>query len=91
MASIGFIIEQIKRDPSRLLEHLPIRQVCLQLGLNYRDRCLDPATTTALFIKQIIDGNSSCAQVRHQGPAWGGRKFSAQAYCKARMRLPRLD
>lgn len=84
MASIGFVIEQIKRDPSRLLEQLPIRDVCLQLQLNFRDRCLDPATTAALFIRQVIDGNSSCAQVRHRTD----RKFSAQAYCKARMRLP---
>jgi hypothetical protein len=84
MASIGCFIEQIKRDPSGLLRHLPIREVCLQLGLSFRDRCLDPATTVALFIKQIINRNSSCVQVRH----WGDRKFSAQAYCQARMRLP---
>lgn len=84
MASIAFVIEQIKQDPSRLLDHLPIRQVCLQLGVNFRDRCLDPATTVGLFIRQVIDGNSSCAQVRHLS----NRPFSAQAYCKARMRLP---
>jgi len=51
--------------------------------LNFRDRCLDPATTVGLFIQQIIDGNSSCAAVRHRGT----RRFSAQAYCKARQRL----
>jgi hypothetical protein len=84
MASIAFILDQIKQDPSRLVDHLPIHRVCLELGLDWRDRCLDPATTTVLFIKQIIHGNSSCAQVRH----WGNRTFSAQAYCQARMRLP---
>jgi hypothetical protein len=83
MASIGFIIEQIKKDPAQLLKYLPVREVCLQLGLSWRDRCLDPATTVASFIKQIIDGNSSCAQVRHRGD----HKFTAQAYCKARQRL----
>ncbi len=83
MASIGFIIEQIKQNPAQLLDHLPVREVCLQLGLSFRDRCLDPATTVAFFIKQIVDGNSSCAKVRHLGD----RKFSAQAYCKARQRL----
>jgi hypothetical protein len=38
MASIGCFIEQIKRDPSGLLRHLPIREVRLQLGLSFRDR-----------------------------------------------------
>jgi len=83
MASIAAVLDRIKQNPSCLLDHLPIRQVCRELQLQWRDRCLDPATTTALFIKQIIHGNSSCAQVRH----WGDRTFSAQAYCKARMRL----
>jgi hypothetical protein len=83
MASIGFIIEQIKHDPARLLHHLPIREVCLQLGLRWRDRCLDPVTTVTLFIQQVIDGNSSCARVRHRCD----RRFSAQAYCQARQRV----
>jgi hypothetical protein len=83
MASIGLALEQIKKNPAQLLDHLPVREVCLQLGIDSRDRCLDPATTVALFIKQIIDGNSSCAQVRHRGDC----RFSAQAYCKARQRL----
>jgi hypothetical protein len=84
MASIGFVLEQIKRDPARLLEHLPIGQVCVELGLSFRRRCLDPATTVALLIRQVIDGNSSCAAVRHRS----GRRFTAQAYCAARQRLP---
>src|SRR5438552_8797730 len=83
MASIAFVLEQIKKDPTQLLSHLPIREVCLQLGLSWRERCLDPATTVASFIRQIIDGNSSCAQVRHRS----SRQFSAQAYCQARQRL----
>ena len=84
MASIGFVLHRIKRDPMQLLQHLPVRQVCLDLGLSFRRRCLDPATTVALMIRQIIDGNSSCAGVRHHGR----RRFSAQAYCAARQRLP---
>jgi hypothetical protein len=83
MASIASILDRIKQNPSGLLDHLPIRQVCLELELQWRDRCLDPATTTALFIKQIIHGNCSCAQVCHLGDC----TFSAQAYCRARMRL----
>lgn len=84
MASISFVVEQIQQDPSRCLEHLPIRQVCAELGLVFRERVLDPATTVALFIKQILNGNRSCAAVRHLGE----KSFSAQAYCGARQRLP---
>jgi hypothetical protein len=84
MVSISSFIDRIKKDPSVVLEHLPVRTVCRQLGVVYRDRILDPATTVGLFIKQIVNGNSSCANVRHLG----GRQFTAQAYCEARMRLP---
>lgn len=84
MASIAFIIGQIQQNPSRCLEHLPIREVCAELGLVFRERVLDPATTVALFIRQILNGNRSCAAVRH----WSERSFSPQAYCSARKRLP---
>jgi hypothetical protein len=58
--------------------------VCVLLELDWRERILDPATLVGLFIQQIIHGNSSCAGVRHLG----NRRFSAQAYCQARKRLP---
>ena len=61
MASIGFVMQQIKQDPKRLLDHLPIREVCLHL--NFRQRRLDPATIIALFITQVIDGNCSIAAI----------------------------
>jgi len=66
------------------LDHLPVREVCALLGQDWRDRILDPTTLVGLFIRQIIHGNSSCTQVRHLG----NRPFSAQAYCRARKRLP---
>jgi Transposase DDE domain len=84
MASIRFIADQIKKDPADVLRYLPIREVCGQLGVVFRDRLLDPATTIGLFIRQIVNGNSSCARVRQLGT----RNFTAQAYCSARMRLP---
>ena len=84
MASIGFVIDQIKHQPQLALDHLPVGQVCQLLGVDWRDRILDPATLVGLFIKQIIHGNSSCAQVCNLG----NHRFSAQAYCQARARLP---
>jgi hypothetical protein len=84
MASISLILDQIKNDPSQALSCLPVREVCERLKVVFRDRILDPATTVGLFIKQIANGNISCAKVRHLGE----EPFSAQAYCDARMRLP---
>jgi hypothetical protein len=84
MASISSAVDQIKNDPSQVLAALPIRRVCEDLGVRFRQRVLDPATTVGLFVGQIIHGNLSCAGVRHLG----GGKFTAQAYCDARKRLP---
>jgi hypothetical protein len=84
MVSISCAVDQIKKDPSQALACLPIRRVCQDLGVRFRQRALDPATTVGLFVAQIIHGNLSCAGVRHLG----GGKFTAQAYCDARKRLP---
>lgn len=86
MASIAFVVDQIKKDPSRILDHLPVEQVCRQLHVDFRDRRLNPATTVGLLVRQVIAGNCSCAAVRHHDG--GGGAFTPQAYCKARQRLP---
>ena len=54
--------------------------------MNYvwRSGPLDPPNTVALFVRQMIEGNVSCEQVRHLGD----RPFTAAAYCQARQRLP---
>jgi Transposase DDE domain len=84
MVSISFALDQIKKDPSQILSCLAICSVCQDLGVCFRDRVLCPVRTVHLFIGQIIHGNLSCAGVRHLG----GNKFTAQAYCNARKRLP---
>jgi len=84
MAGVSCALDQIKKDPSQVLACLPIRRVCEDLGVGFRQRVLDPATTVGLFVAQIIHGNLSCAGVRHLG----GGKFTAQSYCDARKRLP---
>jgi hypothetical protein len=45
---------------------------------------LTPVTTTFLFLKQILHGNTACSHLRHLS----GLEFSDAAYCKARGRLP---
>jgi hypothetical protein len=39
--------------------------VCRELGHDWRDRELDPATTVALFVQQVLHGNCPCSEVRH--------------------------
>src|SRR3954468_14498821 len=86
MASIAASIARIKHDALGALGRGAIEQVCAELGHAWRDRTLDPATTVALFVQQVLHGNCPCAEVRHL--AAGGPSFTPGAYCQARSRLP---
>ena len=83
-ASIGEALARIKRDPLAALGRGAVERVCEEVGHGWRDRRLDPATTVALFVQQVLNGNCPCAEVRHIG----GCGFTAEAYCQARARLP---
>jgi len=61
-----------------------VEGVCAEFGHVWRDRELDPATTAALFVQQVLNGNVPCSEVRHLA----GRCFTPSAYCQARARLP---
>src|SRR5687768_4074556 len=66
-----------------------VGRVCRELGHGWRERELDPATTVALFVQQVLHGNCPCSEVRHlEGAAGRGKAFTASAYCQARARLP---
>ncbi len=84
MASIAGALARIKRDPLGVLDRDVIEGVCEDNCYTWRERELDPATTLALFVQQVIHGNCPCAEVRHLG----GGSFTASAYCQARARLP---
>src|SRR3954468_11961598 len=84
MPSIAGALARIKRDPLGVLDRDAIEQVCADHCYEWRDRELDPATTVALFVQQVIHGNCPCAEVRHLG----GGSFTASAYCQARRRVP---
>jgi hypothetical protein len=84
MASISSALARIKADPLAMIDREECESVCRELGYTWRDRELDPATTIALFIQQVLHGNAPCSEVRHIA----GKSFSAQAYCDARARLP---
>jgi Transposase DDE domain len=82
--SIAGAVARIKRDPLGALGGGAIEAVCEELGYVWRDRTLDPATTVALFVQQVLHGNCPCAEVRHVAAG----SFTPSAYCQARGRLP---
>jgi hypothetical protein len=84
MASIATSLQRIKDNPLEFLDRGLIERVCRECNHTWRDRELDPATTVALLMQQLLRGNIPCSEVRHLA---GGR-FTAQAYCDARSRLP---
>jgi hypothetical protein len=84
MASLGQTLRQIKQNPLGFLKRSVIEQAARAAGHRWRERELDPATTLALFVQQVIHGNAPCTQVRHIAAG----SFSASAYCQARARLP---
>src|SRR5438132_5013933 len=89
MASIAASIARIKQDALGALDRGVIEKVCAEFGHAWRERELDPATTVALFVQQVLHGNVACSEVRHlPGAAGAGKSFTPSAYCQARARLP---
>ena len=84
MASIAFALDRIKTNPLFAIMPAAIEQLCREHKHEWRERDLDPATTVALFLQQIVHGNVSCAETRRLV----GLRATVQAYCTARGRLP---
>jgi hypothetical protein len=87
MASIAGTLERIKDRPLEIegiLDAQAVERVFTEHGYEWRQRTLGPAQTIELFIRQVLEGNESCACVRQRA----GGAFTAGAYCQARSRLP---
>jgi hypothetical protein len=84
MASITAALLRIKNDPLGVIKPAVVEALCDELHYAWRRRQLDPAATVALFVQQIIAGNTPCTEVRHLA----AQSFSASAWCQARSRLP---
>jgi hypothetical protein len=89
MASVASSLERIKDNPLRFVNRELIERICDAQDYCWRDRVLDPATTIALYMQQILHGNVPCSEVRHIAAAIKTDDvFTTQAYAAARARLP---
>jgi hypothetical protein len=86
MASIAAALSAIKSDALGCLGGAAFVNDCFaRAGHVWRDRVLDPAGTLALFVLQILQGNTAISHLRHLS---GQLVVCASSYCEARARLP---
>jgi len=83
-ATLTQVVQQFQQDWTAQLEPYAILKACHEVGYEWRERCLDPVTTTHLFFVQVVNGNTACTHLRHLAKI----EVSASAYCQARSRLP---
>ena len=84
MRSSAKIVEQFKQDWTNELSADSIRAVCHNCGMNWINSLLNPVVAIQLFLLQVLHGNTACTALPHLS----GLRFTAAAYCKARMRVP---
>ncbi len=84
MASITWATRRVKDDVQVWINEPMVRQACAAAKHVWRDRVLPPWVTVRLFALQVLWGNVACRAVTHLSEL----AFTAQAYCRARMRLP---
>lgn len=82
--NISEIVGQFKADVAKALSAETIGKICRFLDYTWRDRVLDPVTTTQVFLLQILHGNTACSAMSRLA----GVSFTGAAYCAARARLP---
>ena len=83
-ATLTQVVNQFQQEWTTQLEPEMILRACHETGYKWRDRCLDPVTTTQLFFVQVVNGNTSCTHLRHLTKL----DVTASAYCQGRARLP---
>jgi len=85
MAIIASTLARIKEGPLPLLGGKERVNECFaRAGHVWRDRVLDPANTLALFVLQILHGNTAISHLRHLSKI----HVAESSYCEARARLP---
>src|SRR5260370_32906309 len=85
MAIIAQALARIKSDPLSFLGGAAgVTQCFTEVGHVWRDRVLTPANTMALFILQVLHGNTAISHLRHLSAI----DFAESSYCAARAKLP---
>src|SRR6202035_1633086 len=80
MAIIASTLARIQADPLPLLGGRErVNQCFARVGHVWRDRVLDPANTLALFVLQILHGNTAISHLHHLSKT----KVSDSSYCDA--------
>jgi hypothetical protein len=83
MLSMSQALDRIKGDTASFVDPPLIRSLCRELQLSGRNR-LTPLVTTHLFVRQVLEGNTSIAELRRLAKL----SFADSSYCDARQRLP---
>jgi DDE family transposase len=85
MAIIASTLARIKSGSLECLGgHDRVNEHFALAGHVWRECVLDPANTLALFILQVLNGNTAITHLPHLS----GLVFAASSYCEARARLP---
>jgi len=83
-ASIPYPSSALKDQALALLHPAFIGTVAQELGLTWRDTPLALPNLVALFARQVLGGNLSMPELARRA----GSRFTLEAYCTARMKLP---
>ena len=84
MVTLAHALRRIKGDLGRFVPDSLIHRLLADRGRPTRERLLSPATTTYLFLRQVLHGNTAVTHLRRLS----GLTFAPSAYCQARGRLP---
>src|SRR5262245_14244966 len=83
MPTIPQAVEKLKANLPDLLPEALLLRIASGIGIRYRQRCLTPAVTSALFLQQILHGNVAVGELRRLTKV----EFTEPAYCQARRTL----
>lgn len=84
VTTIATALARVKDDLPRMIEQHVLGYLAQHAEWMWRQRLLDPLTTTLLFTTQVLHGNTAINHLPHLA----GLDFTATAYCQARARLP---
>lgn len=84
MLSMSQALQRIKGATAEWIDAPLIHSLTRTLRLGGRQRRLTPLITTHLFIRQILEGNTSVPELRRLAKL----SFADSSYCDARQRLP---